>query len=102
MKMKMRRVLDVLALVVGLARGEKTLSPASQRSHQTIELPDDGSGEINLAFGSCYGIFSHTSDIFETIADQKPDLFVWLGDVAYVDNPRHFGPMPADYIRERL
>ena len=55
-----------------------------------------------MAFGSCYGIFSHTSDIFETIAEERPDLFVWLGDVAYVDNPRHFGPMPPEYIHERF
>ena len=27
---------------------------------------------------------------------------MWLGDVAYVDNPNNFGPMPTDYIRERL
>lgn len=55
-----------------------------------------------MAFGSCYGIFSHQSDIFEQIAADEPDLFVWLGDVAYVDNPRHFGPMPVDYIQERF
>ena len=55
-----------------------------------------------MAFGSCYGIFSRSSDIFETVVEDSPDVFVWLGDVAYVDNPSHFGAMPTDYIKERF
>ena len=67
----------------------------------TIEASQDTS-ELRIAFGSCYGIFSHESDIFNTIAADRPDLFIWLGDVAYVDNPKHFGPMPIEYIKERF
>ena len=31
----------------------------------------------------------------------KPDVFVWLGDVAYTDHPLHFAPMRVDYIKDR-
>ena len=79
------------------------LSAATLRQAQELHLPNkDGKEGLRIAFGSCYGIFDKRTDIFERIAGDEPDLFVWLGDVAYVDNPRHFGPMPPDYIRERL
>jgi len=26
-------------------------------------------------------------DIFETIAADNPDLWIWLGDVSYIDSP---------------
>ena len=58
--------------------------------------------DIELAWGSCYGMKTHTSDIFETISRNRPDVFVWLGDVAYTDHPLHFAPMGVDYIQERL
>jgi hypothetical protein len=41
----------------------------------------------SFAFGSCYnGINKHKSryDIFDTIHKNKPDLFIWLGDAAYI------------------
>ena len=50
-----------------------------------LEVPDDGK-ELTLAFGSCYGSGRNwDSDIFDTIADGRPDVFIWLGDVAYPD-----------------
>ena len=74
---------------------------SAYRSSQEIELPLNDREDIRLSFGSCYGIFSHTSDMFETIVDNSPDLFVWLGDVAYVDLPAQ-GPMPIEYVKERF
>lgn len=45
-----------------------------------------------LTFGSCYGLFGHEpADIFYRIAELRSDLFIWLGDVAYVDE-KHFTP----------
>jgi hypothetical protein len=39
-----------------------------------------------FAFGSCfYGRLSTRLDIFKTILLHKPELWVWLGDAAYVD-----------------
>ncbi len=64
---------------------------------------NEGDERIRVAFGSCYGIFSHKSDIFETVVKDDPDLFVWLGDVAYVDSQTlDFGAMPPEYIKERF
>ena len=73
------------------------------RGPQEITLQEDGKDGIRVAFGSCYGVFSHESDIFTTIAEDEPDLFVWLGDVAYVDAPDiFFRGMPPEYVVERF
>ena len=59
--------------------------PSAFRQSVDITLPTNDKSSIRIAFGSCYGIRDFKSDIFETIADDKPDLWIWLGDVAYVD-----------------
>ena len=40
-----------------------------------------------LSFGSCFWhtFLSIDSDIFRSLADRRPDSFVWLGDAAYTD-----------------
>lgn len=53
------------------------------RSSQTINVEDKD--QISITFGSCYGIWDRTSDIFKTIAPST-DIFIWLGDVAYIDS----------------
>lgn len=41
-----------------------------------------------LAFGSCFnGFLKKRMDIFKTILNSDPDVFVWLGDTTYVDDP---------------
>ncbi len=41
----------------------------------------------SFAFGSCYnGFLAERFDIFKTILDANPDLFVFNGDVTYLDN----------------
>ena len=41
----------------------------------------------NFAIGSCYGHWTiRREDIFKTILKLDPEMFVWTGDVAYVDN----------------
>lgn len=42
----------------------------------------------NFAFGSCYNTFMKEKrmDMFKTISSKQPDLFVWLGDVTYLDD----------------
>ena len=66
---------------------------------------------MRIAFGSCYGIEDHKSNIFETIAEDKPDLWIWLGDAAYVDTGDTIWSslgisspegMDVDYVSERL
>ena len=62
----------------------------------------------NFAFGSCFNGFGSKNrlrfDIFEKISIKNPDLFVWLGDVAYLDNVDHhllLGTVPA-YNEKKL
>ena len=62
---------------------------------------------MKIAFGSCYGIFTYRSDIFETLAksEERPDVFLWLGDAAYVDKSHiypHLEGMPKSYVTERF
>ena len=45
-----------------------------------------GRDKLNIAFGSCYGLDGRSSDIFKVIQNGKPDLFIWMGDVAYTDD----------------
>jgi hypothetical protein len=49
--------------------------------------PLDTSKELTrIAFGSCYGAHREENPtIINSIADYKPDIFVWLGDVQYID-----------------
>ena len=52
-------------------------------------IPEDNHNitEINsFAFGSCYNLRKSISKytIFNVIDKHKPDVFMWLGDAAYV------------------
>ena len=41
---------------------------------------------FKLAFGSCFKMYGHrSSKIFDEIGKNNPDAFLWLGDVAYLD-----------------
>ena len=77
---------------------------SAYRNSVDINIPvkEDGKNFLRIAFGTCYGIWDYESNIFEKIADEKPDVWIWLGDVAYVDNPKTFVGMPAEYVSERL
>ena len=71
------------------------------RQAQHIVVPDDGK-DLMLSFGSCYGIYDRQSSIFEQIAPIS-DLFIWLGDVAYVDGTfPFFKAMDEDHVVKRL
>ena len=41
-------------------------------------------GTVKIAFGSCAHSYD-TLEIFDAINEQKPDLWVWLGDIVYGD-----------------
>lgn len=48
-----------------------------------------------IAFGSCFlASFSYRDDIFQTVTKTNPELFIWLGDAAYLDtiNLNYFSP----------
>jgi phosphodiesterase/alkaline phosphatase D-like protein len=46
--------------------------------------------EIKIAFGSCYGWRNKTSNIFQSVSENNPSVWLWVGDAAYTD--RKFMP----------
>ena len=63
-----KRIMAVgfLAAVTATQALNSTLyNESSLRKAQEIILPENGQEGIQLAFGSCYGIFEHKSDIFD-------------------------------------
>lgn len=51
-------------------------------------IPNENSAMIlkNISFGSCYnGFMSTRYDIFKTVNMNNPQVFMWTGDVAYMD-----------------
>ena len=45
---------------------------------------------VKITFGSCYGIKDWRTDIFKTVLETEPDVWIWGGDAAYVDNVYEF------------
>ena len=41
---------------------------------------------FRLAYGSCYGLVNFYTDIFRSINEYQPHVWVWLGDAAYTDD----------------
>jgi hypothetical protein len=42
----------------------------------------------NISFGSCfYGRESERFDMFKVVLQNDPQLWMWMGDAAYVDEP---------------
>ena len=73
-------------------------------SLRTIPVKDQDN--ILLTFGSCNKYYGdEPDDIFYKIADMNPDAYIWLGDVAYVDEkimPPIFGYAGEAKIKEKL
>lgn len=57
-----------------------------------------------IAFGSCFsGFLSERDDIFKTINSNNPDLFIWMGDLTYLDELDYklsFGIIPDFNLTE--
>ena len=51
-----------------------------------LSLPIAKVKKFKLAFGSCYGMLDHKSDIFKSIVNYEPHMWLWLGDAAYTDD----------------
>ena len=55
-------------------------------------LQDDENDEVirplTLSFGSCFDVAFPYQDIFKAVNADKPDVFVWLGDFAYVSRSK--------------
>lgn len=56
-----------------------------------------------MVFGSCYGGFGKaTSYAFNSIVNEVPDLFVWLGDAAYTDVIFDGGVADDEYVKTKF
>ena len=59
----------------------------------------------NFSFGSCFlGFLSDRDDMFKTINLNNPELWIWLGDAAYIDhvNINYFSnniPLDVEYAK---
>lgn len=91
--------------VVASARPDLGISATrqAQEIYITAATEDNRDDSINVAFGSCYGKPGYHSDIFSSIVDDSPDLFIWLGDVTYMSSrdPER-AKNPAAYYKNRL
>ena len=71
---------------------------------QILSLPINQSKNLQkISFGSCYGLFGAKSDIFKAISEYKPDIWIWLGDAAYVDQPiapHYFIPSKREIVNK--
>jgi phosphodiesterase/alkaline phosphatase D-like protein len=57
--------------------------------------------DISLFFGSCFKnrIFKHYH-IFKDLAKHQPDVFMWTGDVVYLDMKKSFKQRSVDLYNE--
>ena len=80
-------------------------TPESMRQSQTIKILKDENEHLRLQFGSCWGMDDFETKIFQTMAlpNNRPDVFIWLADVNYVDKSHIFNtaPMSAQHVEMR-
>ena len=57
---------------------------------QLLNINTEETGIVKIAFGSCYGIWDYTNDIFRVVNENNPHLWVWMGDAAYTDKVEDF------------
>ena len=98
-------------MAVNASRSElESFGPSAFRDSIDITVPSQGDDQLlRIAFGSCYGLWDFQSNIFESIVLDRPDVWVWLGDAAYVDDQDLisllFHPTKgasSEYVEQRL
>ena len=85
MILKMSLKTTILALFIVSVSARTTVHFSPTQLSLAPESP------LKIAFGSCFHIFNMKNDIFATIGENRPNLWVWLGDAAYTDNVRKAG-----------
>ena len=60
------------------------------------DLATESNTSIRIAFGSCMKPHLNPDSILNSITDSNPDVFVWLGDVAYTDT--RLIPIPSSAV----
>lgn len=85
MILKMSFKTTLLALLIASVSARTTVHFTPTQLSLAAESP------LKIAFGSCFHIFNMKNDIFATIGENRPNVWVWLGDAAYTDNVRKAG-----------
>eukprot|EP00357_Protocruzia_adherens_P023001 CAMPEP_0115046480 /NCGR_PEP_ID=MMETSP0216-20121206/48771_1 /TAXON_ID=223996 /ORGANISM="Protocruzia adherens, Strain Boccale" /LENGTH=402 /DNA_ID=CAMNT_0002429563 /DNA_START=141 /DNA_END=1346 /DNA_ORIENTATION=+ len=65
--------------------------------------PDESITLEKLSFGSCAGLFNKKANIFEDVAKENAQVWLWLGDVAYVDTfifPNFWVNSSPEYVKK--
>jgi hypothetical protein len=91
MILKMSLKTTLLALFIASVSARTTVHFSPTQLSLAAESP------LKIAFGSCFHIFNMKNDIFATIGENRPNLWVWLGDAAYTDNVRKAGCKHSTY-----
>ena len=89
---------------------QDSFGPSAYRDSVDMVVPTHENDQLlRIAFGSCYGLWDFQSNIFESIVLDEPDVWVWLGDAAYVDDQDLisviFHPTKgatSEYVEQRL
>ena len=77
-------VLSILAIVMSQATWRQV-----QQHGSTIPLPSPSTFRpvSRIAFGSCTSHDLRPQPIWEAVVAAQPDAWIWVGDMAYTDNP---------------
>ena len=81
------------------------LTNAKYPARDAVELKVKSNKEfIRITWGSCFGQSNLRSDIFKSIGELEPDLFIWGGDATYTDKFSSFltsqesGMLPIEHV----
>ncbi|CDW81812.1 UNKNOWN [Stylonychia lemnae] len=86
----------------------QTLNLSKKKSQfRTQEKVVQDFEQLKIAFGSCFGMLHFKNEIFKTIRDYDPNLWIWLGDAAYTDDVaagvyQSDNSMPVDYVQSQF
>ena len=61
-------------------------APIQLPTTQVLNYKGKEGEPFRLAYGSCYGLVDFHTDIFRSVNEFSPHVWVWLGDAAYTDD----------------
>jgi len=75
-----------LGLMSLMTLGAKQLLRNGTAVTQSLAYKGKEGEPFRLAYGSCYGLVNFYTDIFRSINEYQPHVWLWLGDAAYTDD----------------
>jgi len=99
-------ILSIFLLQCVQTSSSTTTTGKTVPSNQRNIIPVKNPNEILLSFGSCNAfVGDEPNDIFNRIRELHPDVWVWLGDVTYIDVfnlPPRFKYRGEEYARDKF